>query len=245
MKKAVELPKGLSKIISNQELANQKNWYPRVTIAYAQSIDGSIAAVPGKPLIISNSASKRITHALRAKHQGILIGINTLLADDPKLDVRRVPGVDPQPIILDNQLRFPLNARLLKMKMPPWIMTSSDVSEERKSALIQAGARVLQPSQGRVNLSDALHVLRNEGIKSVMVEGGAQIITAFLMTKLVDLMIITVSPMLVGGLHVITELLVEPGGVETGTVFPRLDLFGVENIEGDLLIWGCPLWDAE
>ena len=240
----MKLPEELSRLISDLELANKGNRYPFVTIAYAQSIDGSIAAVPGKPLIISNSASKRITHALRAKHQAILIGINTLLADDPRLNVRRVPGVDPQPIILDNQLRFPLNARLLKVKKPPWIMTSADVSEERKIALIHAGARILQPSQGRVKLSDALNVLRKEGIKSVMVEGGAQIITAFLMAKLVDLMILTVSPMLVGGLHVLTELLVEPGGVQTGTVFPRLDLFGLENIEGDLLFWGRPLWDT-
>src|SRR4029079_19395558 len=96
---------------------------PFVTLAYAQSVAGSIALEPGRPFALSGPESMRLTHALRAAHDGILIGIGTLLSDDPRLTVRLVQGKSPQPVVVDSQLRTPLQARLFN-GVPPraaWI----------------------------------------------------------------------------------------------------------------------------
>ena len=131
-----DLPEGLSDLLSNLVTDNKDDDTPFVTLAYAQSLDGSIAAYPGVPLAISGPVSMGITHRLRARHQAILVGIGTVLADDPRLNVRLVPGKNPQPVVLDNQLRFPLKARLLQGEKKPWIMTSKQASSHKANALI-------------------------------------------------------------------------------------------------------------
>ena len=91
---------------------------PFVTLTYAQSLDGSIAADPGQPLSLSGPQSLLLTHYLRAAHDAILVGIGTVLADNPLLNVRLVEGKNPQPVIVDSQLRFPLDANLLRRHPP-------------------------------------------------------------------------------------------------------------------------------
>ncbi|HRE30133.1 MAG TPA: dihydrofolate reductase family protein, partial [Anaerolineales bacterium] len=77
-------------------------------VSYAQSLDGCLAAAVGAPLALSGPEALRFTHQLRATHAAILVGIGTVLADDPQLTVRLVDGVHPQPVVLDSQLRLPL-----------------------------------------------------------------------------------------------------------------------------------------
>src|SRR5512133_2370683 len=86
---------------------------PLVTLSYAQSLDGSLAAQRGTPLALSGPQSMELTHRLRAAQDAILVGIGTVLSDNPRLTVRLVEGSQPQPVILDSHLRFPLNANLL------------------------------------------------------------------------------------------------------------------------------------
>ena len=92
---------------------------PFVTLSYAQSLDGSIAARRGATTPISGPDALRLTHQLRAHHDAILVGIGTVLADDPQLTVRLVAGPNPQPVIVDSRLRLPLTARLLSDGAPP------------------------------------------------------------------------------------------------------------------------------
>jgi len=209
---------------------------PWVTLSYAQSLDGSITARQGKPLVLSGPATLEITHHLRAMHLGILIGINTLLSDDPRLNVRHTVGDDPQPIILDNHLRTPLTARLLHNKKHPWIMTAKQASPEREIALVRAGARVFRFNSERISLSDVLAALNREGIHSVMVEGGSQVITSFLQDQFVDLIVLTLAPRFVGGLHAVESLLPNEGFY--------LDELGLQRYENDLLLWGYPKWEV-
>jgi 3,4-dihydroxy 2-butanone 4-phosphate synthase/GTP cyclohydrolase II len=234
----------LAKTLTRKEDHYLETGLPWVTLAYAQSLDGSIAAQRGKPLVISNDSSLMLAHQLRAQHDAILIGIGTLLADDPRLNVRLVRGDDPQPVVLDNRLRTPLDARLLTCgSTPPWIMTSHQASPQRRENLIKVGGRIFCPSPGRVKLLDTLRVLGQEGIRSVMVEGGAQVITAFLQTRLVNCVAITISPLLVGGLHAIEEpLLGDPGSIKSPKNFPYIDNLGVHRLGEDLLVWGRPQW---
>jgi GTP cyclohydrolase II len=123
-----------------------RNGRPFVTLAYAQSVDGSIAMEPGRPCALSGPEAMRLTHALRAAHDGILIGIGTLLADDPRLTVRLVPGKSPQPVVVDSLLRTPLQARLFN-GVPPraaWIAATDAADETRRVGLEARGARVLR-----------------------------------------------------------------------------------------------------
>jgi len=89
---------------------------PFITLTYAQSIDGSIAAERGKPLLLSGKESMIMTHRLRALHDGIMIGVGTLIADNPSLTTRLVPGSHPRPIILDTSLRAPISRKIFSRK---------------------------------------------------------------------------------------------------------------------------------
>jgi GTP cyclohydrolase II len=181
---------------------------PSVTLSYAQSLDGSIAAERGKPLKLSNHQSQALTHQLRAWHDGVLVGINTVLSDDPQLTVRLVPGNSPQPIVLDSRLRFPPSARLLRPPcVPPIIATTTDACVRREAQLREAGATIVRVRSlrgGFIDLRDLLARLDALGIRSLMVEGGAHVITSFLASNIVDKLIVTIVPQVVGGLPAIT-----------------------------------------
>lgn len=174
-----------------------------VTLSYAQTLDGSIAARRGQPLAISGAESLRLTHALRAAHDGILVGIETVLADDPSLTVRLVPGKNPTPIILDSHLRLPLTAKLLQTAPYPLIFTTPTADGRKQAELEARGAtvrRVAANEHGQVGLGEMLHQLPELGLHLVMVEGGAGVIGSFLEGQWADWLVLTTAPRLVGGL---------------------------------------------
>jgi len=214
---------------------------PFVTLSYAQSLDGSIAGRPGRPLALSGPQAMALTHGLRAAHEAILVGIGTVLADNPRLNVRLVEGPDPQPVIVDSRLRFPPYAELLKNSGSPWIATNEDADPERRQVLEAAGARVLvlPGSNGWVDLAGLLNHLGSMGINSLMVEGGAQIITSFLASRLVDQVVLTIAPLLVGGLRVVDHL-----GHSSRRRLPRLKNLSYQQLGDDLVLRGEPDWDS-
>lgn len=148
-----------------------------------------------------------MTHQLRAEHDAILVGVGTVLADNPSLTVRLVEGRNPQPIIIDSQLRCPLDAKLLQNNC--WIATTDSADPQRKLALESRGAKVIvlsHSADGKVSASALLDWLGEQAICSLMVEGGAQIMQCFLQEKLVDRVVITIAPLFVGGLKAIESL---------------------------------------
>jgi 3,4-dihydroxy 2-butanone 4-phosphate synthase/GTP cyclohydrolase II len=212
---------------------------PLVTLGYAQSIDGSIAASPGQPLALSGPQALRLTHQLRRAHAAILVGIGTVLADDPQLTVRLVEGKNPRPVVLDSRLRTPLDCRLMGHPVSPWIATLQGADPVKKAQLEARGARVLPLAageQGRVSLPATLAMLADQGLDSLMVEGGAQVISAFLSQNLADILVLTIAPVFIGGLRI-----EKPGesnfSMQAGS-FPRLDEMGCEILGGDLVVWG-------
>jgi GTP cyclohydrolase II len=222
---------------------HQEHRRPLVTLTYAQSLDGSIAARPGHPLGISGPESQAFTHALRAAHDAILVGIGTVLADNPRLNVRLVPGRSPQPVLLDSRLRFPSYARLLKDGSRPWVVTNPSAEPARQRDLEDQGARVLrlpEGSCGGIDLNALLATLGEMEVTSLMVEGGAQVITSFISSRLVDQVIVTVAPVLVGGLRVLESSLQMPLGD-----FPRLQRVSFHQVGNDLVLWGVPDWPGD
>jgi GTP cyclohydrolase II len=219
-----------------------RNGRPFVTLAYAQSVDGSIALEAGRPFALSGDEAMRLTHALRAAHDGILIGIGTLLSDDPRLTVRLVEGRSPQPVVVDSHLRTPPAARLFNGGGPQraaWIATTEGADEGRRAGLEAKGARVLRiPSwaNGWVDLPALMDRLGNQGIGHLMVEGGARIITSFLRARLVDYVVITVSPRFLGGMSALTDA--ERGGL------PRMQRWASDRVGDDLVLSGELGWTA-
>ncbi|KAF8215936.1 dihydrofolate reductase-like domain-containing protein [Mycena galopus ATCC 62051] len=190
---------------------------PFVTLTFAQSLDGKIAGAAGKQLALSGHESLVMTHWLRTLHDAILVGSGTALNDDPQLNTRHLPPnaaphSAPRPIVLDTRLRLPPTCKLLKnyakgrgTGQQPWVVSRAPVPggewEARREALEEAGARVLllPADDSRPHVPALLALLRAEGIRSLMVEGGAQIIGAFFATHAcVDTVLITTAPVLVG-----------------------------------------------
>jgi 3,4-dihydroxy 2-butanone 4-phosphate synthase/GTP cyclohydrolase II len=209
---------------------------PLVTLSYAQSLDGSLAEERGKPLALSGPQSMKLTHQLRAAQDAILVGIGTVLADNPRLTVRLVEGPQPQPVILDSQLRFPLNANLLNGPHPPWIAATGLAGPDPQMALQAAGVRVIRfppDSSGRVPLPSLLEYLAKQGVKRLMVEGGARVISSFLSANLVDRVLLTIAPRFVGGLKAFER---EPAGISLP--MPNLQDLDYDRLGDDLIVWG-------
>jgi len=214
----------------------QRTGRPFVTLSYAQSLDGCIAVEPGRSFALSGPESLQLTHQLRAAHEAILVGIGTVLADDPQLSVRLVAGSNPQPVVVDSRLRFPLPARLLQKTPAPWIATIRPDSP-RRIQLTAQGAEVLgvpASPKGRVNLKALLNQLGARGINTLMVEGGAGIITSFLAERLVDRLVLTIAPVYIGGYHAV-DALPQP--------FPYLRNACYAQSGHDLIVTGDLTWE--
>jgi GTP cyclohydrolase II len=241
VKKMIPILEQVWEILQSAAAYRQRTGRPLVTLSYAQSLDGSIADRPGRPLALSGDASRAMTHGLRAAHEAILVGIGTVLADNPRLNVRLAAGKDPQPVVVDSRLRFPSYANLLKNGRVPWIATNQGADAERQQDLEAAGAKVLRVagSNGWVDLAELLQSLGSMGINSLMVEGGAQIITSFLASRLVDQVVLTIAPLLVGGLRVVDHL-----GHSSMRRFPRLRHLSYQQLGEDLVLRGDPDWDS-
>ena len=208
---------------------------PLVILAWAQTLDGSVAWRDGAPLAISSEASFRFTHHLRAFCDGILVGIGAVLADDPRLTVRDVPGDHPQPIVLDTHLRLPLDARLLSHPRSPWLLTGPKPPPQRMARLSSRGARVIplpRSSEGRIDLRAALTVMWSSGIQRLMVEGGPTVHASFLRARLADWVIVTIAPKLLGGLQALT-----PVG-DSRRSLPQIQQMQSMQLGRDLLVWG-------
>jgi len=213
---------------------------PLVTVSYAQSVDGSIASRNREQLQLSSHPSMVLTHRIRAACDAIVIGINTLLVDNPLLTVRLAQGVSPQPIVLDTNLRIPLQARLLdRTDHRCWLACADNSDSERVGAVEGRGAEVIRcrrDRQGRVDLPDLLRLLGERGIRSIMVEGGSQTISSFIEARLVDQMVITIAPRLVGGLQVLDR----PAAINGSSL--RLDSVTYQPCGPDIILWAQPQW---
>ena len=209
---------------------------PVVTLSYAQSLDGCLAVQRGRQTPLSGPEALIITHRLRAAHQAILVGLGTVLADDPRLTVRLVDGADPQPVIVDTHLRIPLESSLMtRTDLPPIILYGEGADMKSRDALLQRGARLVAcpiTTEGKVDLHAAFRKLREFGIRSLMIEGGVRIISHVLARRLADLAVITICPLWLGGLRLLESPLNRSSG------WPGLEGPVYEAAGRDLVIWG-------
>jgi len=175
-----------------------KTW---VTLKWAQSIDGKLAwaKIDDKHRWISCEESRKDAHNLRRQVSAILVGINTVLKDDPLLTPRPALGKKPLRIVLDNHLRIPLNCKLLQtaQNVPLLIVTqiaTLRVKAKKAKQIISRGAEILACPVSRSNLKFLIAQLSKRGVQRLLVEGGPTVIGSFLKAKLADEVVIYVSP---------------------------------------------------
>jgi 2,5-diamino-6-hydroxy-4-(5-phosphoribosylamino)pyrimidine 1''-reductase, archaeal len=214
----------------------------QVVVNTAMSADGKLSSRQREQVEISGPKDFDRVDELRADSDAILVGVGTVLADDPLLTVdgerrrstRRERGdpANPARVVADSRLRTPRDARILSDDAETLLFAGADASAERATQLEQAGATVLRAGEGRVDLTVAFDMLDSRGHDQVMVEGGGELIYSLFAAGLVDRLSTFVGPMVVGGRGAPT-LADGDGFVDE---FPELVLERVERIDGGVLL---------
>lgn len=178
---------------------------PAFTLKAAMTLDGKIATVAGESKWITGPEARADVMRLRSTHDAVMVGIGTVLADDPQLTARTPRARDPHRVVIDGQLRTPPGARLLDGaadRARVIVVTGPGAPAERENALLARGAevwRVPVRPDGRLELAPAARRLAIEGITSVLVEGGGELHASLLAAGLADALVLYVAPKIVGG----------------------------------------------
>jgi diaminohydroxyphosphoribosylaminopyrimidine deaminase / 5-amino-6-(5-phosphoribosylamino)uracil reductase len=180
---------------------------PFVVLKAALTLDGRIATPSGESKWITSAPQRRLARRLRSLYDGVAVGIGTVLADDPLLlPPRRLPRRFHR-IVFDSRLRLPLDSRLVRSagRGPVWVLTRADADASRRRRLEKRGVTVLalQARPGSVSLSlpRAFALLHHRGLRSVLVEGGSELLGGCLAARLLDKLVLFRAPLLLGGRH--------------------------------------------
>jgi diaminohydroxyphosphoribosylaminopyrimidine deaminase/5-amino-6-(5-phosphoribosylamino)uracil reductase len=198
--------------LNESYIKHRSTGMPFVTVKFAQTLDGRIASSAGHSRWISSPASRKLGHKLRSRHDAVLVGIGTVIKDNPQLTVRLVKGRNPLRIVLDSSLRVPLEANVLaeQEKAKTLIATIASAPQNATAALKKMGIEVLtvlEDTRGDVDLRQLLKILGERSISSILVEGGAATITSFLRLGLADRLVVFTAPRIMGrGVEAVGEL---------------------------------------
>lgn len=215
-----------------------KKKLPFVTLKFAQSLDGRIAAKSGDSRWISGEEARRFAHFLRATHDAVLVGRKTVEADDPQLTVRMVKGKNPLRLVLDTEGKLNSTARLVRENEDGKTVLLSGRSDPLNCEL--RGEVAIWPAglkNGRVDLHSALEKALAQGVTSILVEGGAGVLTNFLKEQLADKLYVATASLIIGeGISAIGDL-----GVEKLTRAVRFERVQCKKLGRDFLFSGYPL----
>jgi diaminohydroxyphosphoribosylaminopyrimidine deaminase/5-amino-6-(5-phosphoribosylamino)uracil reductase len=218
---------------------------PFVTAKYAMSLDGKIATRSGDSKWISGDEARHYVHNLRYASDAIMVGVNTVLADDPHLTARCGSGrggtarKQPLRVIIDGKGRMPLTARVLREPGKTLVVLGRPAKPEETAAFYKAGAELLELSssaEDQVDLEKLLKILGERGITSVLVEGGGILLGSMFDNELVDKVIAVIAPIIIGGEK--AKIAVSGKGVNKVVESFRLKRVSVERFGPDLMISG-------
>ncbi len=212
-----------------------------VLVNAATSADGKLSSRRREQIAISGSEDFDRVDALRGKSDAVMVGIGTVLADDPHLTVddptstareERAEPPHPARVVADSRARTPPDARVVDDAAETYLLVSEAAPEERIEPLRRAGARIVVAGSERVDLPSALAELASEGIERLLVEGGGELIASLFDARLVDELSVFVGPLIIGGRDAPTFTDGE-GFIEE---FPDLSLESVERLDGGVLL---------
>ncbi len=213
---------------------------PFVTLKVAQTLDGKTATASGESKWITGEQARMEGHRLRDGSDAILVGINTVLKDNPSLTTRIPKGRDPVRVIVDSTLRIPVNAKVITRKSPAGtiVATLATVREAKIKKLRHAGAEVLivKDRGGRVDLRDLMKKLGSRGIMSVLIEGGAEVHASAIESGIADKIVAFIAPMLMTG----RDSLCSIGGISPARLSQAVRLHNVSmrSIDRDFVVEG-------
>ncbi|MBD3878367.1 MAG: bifunctional diaminohydroxyphosphoribosylaminopyrimidine deaminase/5-amino-6-(5-phosphoribosylamino)uracil reductase RibD [Quinella sp. 1Q5] len=211
---------------------------PFVTMKFACTLDGKIATVAGESQWISGSESRRFTHHLRDINDAILVGVGTVLADNPSLTTRLVVGKNPVRVIVDSNARTPLESKVVNDKSARTVVAvTANAPADKVSALKSRGVEIITAGNSeRVDLEELMHALAERDITSVLVEGGGTIHFSMLKAKLVDKVFAFIAPKIIGGSRALSA--VEGAGFSKLSDAVELNDFTAKALGEDILIIG-------
>ncbi|MFE5317114.1 bifunctional diaminohydroxyphosphoribosylaminopyrimidine deaminase/5-amino-6-(5-phosphoribosylamino)uracil reductase RibD [Paenibacillus sp. NPDC056579] len=214
---------------------------PFVTLKTASTLDGKIASKTGDSKWITNADSRAFVHTLRHRNQAIMVGVGTVLADDPLLTTRLdVPAQNPIRIIADSALRIPLTAQVVRDRSAETVvLTTADANPAKRAELEQAGVTVLACGEGsRVDLQEAMRRLGERDIATILLEGGGALNGAMLEQQLIDKMLLFYAPKIIGGAEAPSNF--QFAGFERMNDAIRLERVKVSQFGDDVCIAGYP-----
>jgi diaminohydroxyphosphoribosylaminopyrimidine deaminase / 5-amino-6-(5-phosphoribosylamino)uracil reductase len=209
---------------------------PFVTLKWAQTLDGRIATAKGSSRWIASPESQKLAHQLRAVNDSILVGVGTVIKDNPELTTRLVKGRNPLRVVLDSALRIPLAAKVLQNqdKAKTLVVATSRANKQRLAALQKMSVEVLivpPDKHGRVDLAALLKALGERDITSLLVEGGGEVITSFLRLNLVDRFVVIIAPKILGkGTDAVRDLNITDLAKAYSLTFDKVSKTGVDIV---------------
>lgn len=215
---------------------------PYVTMKTAQTLDGRIATHTGHSQWITNDKAREYVHSMRHQHQGIMVGIGTVLADNPSLTTRlTVPSLNPVRIVVDSKLRLPLNAKVVAdQQAPTWVLTTRQCKPERVKELEELGIQVIIVNDGpSVDLTKAMYELGQRDIGSILLEGGGRLNGAMLEAGLIDQVVLMMAPKIIG--HPLAPGSFVFTGPERMSDALELERVQVEMLDDNMVICGYPI----
>jgi diaminohydroxyphosphoribosylaminopyrimidine deaminase / 5-amino-6-(5-phosphoribosylamino)uracil reductase len=211
---------------------------PLVTLKLATTLDGKIATGSGESQWITGPEARQMAHVLRGRHDAVLVGVGTVMADNPELTCR-IDGFRSTPVVrvvVDSHLRTPLTSKLAQTaaEAPLWFLVRDGADPARRDAFIDLGAKVFQVNAGEagIDLADGLKTLALAGLTRVLVEGGGQIAASFIRAGLVDRIAWFHTPAIMGGDGWPS---VQGFGIEKLAMMPRFVRHRVTCLGGDTL----------
>lgn len=212
-----------------------------LTLKLAISLDGRIATRTGASKWITGPESRLRVQTLRASHDAVMVGVNTVLADNPRLTVRDIPGRSPVRVIVDSKLRIPVTSQVVQTagQTPTCVVTTVGAPKPQEEALQAAGVRVIRvpaSAEGRCDPAIMLRELAAREVVSVMCEGGSELGGSLLASGLADELHVFVAPLLLGPRG--RPGAVDWAGPENPSDAPRIDPPRWELCGGDAYVWG-------
>ncbi|MFH1381049.1 MAG: RibD family protein [Candidatus Omnitrophota bacterium] len=209
---------------------------PYITIKFAETMDGKIAALDGSSGWISSLESRKFAHRLRRENDAVLVGAQTVIKDNPFLTTRLVKGKNPIRIVVDGKLRITGTSNIVKLakKVRTIVITTPGRPKKKVDAFLKKGVQFIflkALRESTIDLKEIIRILYKKGIKKILVEGGANIIAGFLKRRLADKIIIVLSPKILGkGVESVGNL-----GIKNIKKALKLRVKSVRFVSGDLI----------